>query len=366
MSVVAAPVRTVRAAGGGASHAINYVTREGKYTGEHEPAAAVFTWGVTSRELAAEEMEMLAARSRREEPLAHLVLSWRTGEHPTADQAKEAAEIAMRHLGLEGCQAGAALHRDTDNDHLHLVVNTVGRTGPARSLWQSDNKLYAATREIEREQGWELSPERDLVGRTRYNERPAKNYETWAGRPSLERDQAVAAVREALERPDASWRDIHDALRANDLRYVKSPYGGRVERQDEPGTGAGAKATLGLSHRELENRLGKYHPDFIGERSFESRARSATLAVLSERAAEGRSWERVHELMTDHGLDYARHGGGARLVDRQSGDTMKSRGRRPALAPWRNGKELRPDDRRRDGRARSAGPRSRALRREHR
>ena len=131
------------------------------------------------------------------------------------------------------------------------------------------------------------------------------------------RARGVGAARCVLARHSRRLAGQRPALR-------QVAIGGRVERQDEPGTGAGAKATLGLSHRELENRLGKYHPDFIGERSFEDRARSATLAVLSERAAEGRSWERVHELMTDHGLDYARHGGGARLVDRQSGDTMKA------------------------------------------
>ncbi|MDH2910092.1 MAG: AAA family ATPase, partial [Candidatus Eremiobacteraeota bacterium] len=99
--------------------------------------------------------------------------------------------------------------------------------------------------------------------------------------------------------------------------------GGRIERIDTPGSGAGAKRVLGLSHRDLEARLGAYHPDYIGGRAFAARVHSATLAVLAART-EGGSWEQVHGIMADHGLRYERYGGGARISDEKSNATMKA------------------------------------------
>ena len=52
-----------------------------------------------------QEMIALAtAAVRSKDPIDHYVLSWQEGETPTVEQAREAVQITMKHLGLEGHQ----------------------------------------------------------------------------------------------------------------------------------------------------------------------------------------------------------------------------------------------------------------------
>jgi hypothetical protein len=55
----------------------------------------------------------------------HWLLSWRQGEHPGAAQSDEAVRIFLDELGLADHQWIYALHRNTDNSHLHLAINRV-------------------------------------------------------------------------------------------------------------------------------------------------------------------------------------------------------------------------------------------------
>ena len=61
----------------------------------------------------------------RGNPVYHVAITWQEGEHPTRTQAEHACEHVMKALGFHECQALWALHRDTGNDHVHLVVNRI-------------------------------------------------------------------------------------------------------------------------------------------------------------------------------------------------------------------------------------------------
>lgn len=77
-----------------------------------------------------QEMIALAtAAVRSKDPIDHYVLSWQEGETPTIEQAREAVQMTMKHLGLEGHQVIWGLHADTDNAHIHIEVN---RVNPSR------------------------------------------------------------------------------------------------------------------------------------------------------------------------------------------------------------------------------------------
>ncbi len=75
--------------------------------------------------------EARRCRSRgrlRGNPVYHVAINWMEGEHPTPRQAERASQHVMDALGFGECQAVWAIHRDTDNDHVHLVVNRVHPT----------------------------------------------------------------------------------------------------------------------------------------------------------------------------------------------------------------------------------------------
>lgn len=61
----------------------------------------------------------------RGNPVYHVAINWREGEHPTVRQAEHASRRVMQALGFGECQAVWSIHRDTDNDHVHLVINRV-------------------------------------------------------------------------------------------------------------------------------------------------------------------------------------------------------------------------------------------------
>ena len=77
-------------------------------------------------DLQSQQIEMIALSTtavRSKDPIDHYVLSWQEGETPTIEQAREAVQMTMKHLGLEGHQVIWGLHDDTDNMHVHIDVN---------------------------------------------------------------------------------------------------------------------------------------------------------------------------------------------------------------------------------------------------
>jgi hypothetical protein len=61
----------------------------------------------------------------RGNPVYHVALNWQEGEHPTAAQVERSCQQVMKALGFGECQAVWSIHRETDNDHVHLVINRV-------------------------------------------------------------------------------------------------------------------------------------------------------------------------------------------------------------------------------------------------
>ena len=102
------------------------------------------------------EMVGLAAASvRSKDPISHYVFSWEDGAIPTPEQVDEAVEIFLRELGLEEHQAIYGLHRDTDNAHIHVVVNRVHpETELAKDIRFEIDLRHRAIAHIERAQGW--------------------------------------------------------------------------------------------------------------------------------------------------------------------------------------------------------------------
>ena len=221
------------------------------------------------------EMEGLSYENvRSKNPALHFILSWRSDESPTNEQADEAVEIAIKELNLEGCQTLWALQKDTENLHVHVVVNRISpetfkAIRPAKG-W-TKKALERAARKIEFAQGWEIEQsgryivdssgnvheKGDVKVRDLSDEKlsqKARDIESHTGAESVERiaKRELLPILESAE----SWEELHSSL---------SEHGVKLERR---GKGAvlnfcGTMLKLSSVSRrcsltQLEHKLGTF------------------------------------------------------------------------------------------------------------
>jgi len=246
------------------------------------------------RRWAAALMNATAARSvrLRKNPVYHLSLSWPEGEHPSGQQGAQAVDHVMTSLGMQDCEAFWALHRDTDHDHLHLIVNTIHpqlgkKVGPPRFDYAI---LHKACREIEILQGWSHDPGAWVVVEPKPGQiailprKVAQQLGLWteadARRPAISRAAAAAEHRlgsdsfqtwvadrpatdlqHVLSRPGVQWADAHAVLARHGVSLQAKGSGMIACTRLDDGRVLTAKASqLGrwASKAELEKVLGPY------------------------------------------------------------------------------------------------------------
>jgi len=338
--------------------AIDYIVREGpEHERDHAPPLAVWSANLASLETSALEMEATASQSRAKEPLYHLIVSWAEGERPTYEQARAALDTQIEHLGFEGLQYVAALQNDGVGglSHVHAVFNRVDPiTHVARDVWQDRDKMRAASREAELEQGWRVV---DVAKRSELSH-GARDVEYYQNRRSFERqvrEDVGPALRETVGRDGASWADVHRVCREHGVRYEEVRRGrdgtsrdgaSRDGRESEhvvggricgsqPGNYARAR-DLGpdLTHRKLVERIGDFERDREPQtqrqdRSFAERCTAAASDVAALRGRDGKSregeagWREAHAAFERHGVIYEPYRTGARLSDLDSPQTAK-------------------------------------------
>ena len=218
------------------------------------------------------EMVALAQDAvRSSDPVNHYILSWREGEVPLPTQVEQAVTLFLDELGLKDHQAAYGLHSDTDNLHLHIVVNRVHpetlRVLKIHGGFDLE-AVHRAIARIEHAQGW--LPER----RARYhvNERrevvrsPLQQAEPrQPGQSKCDREAHTgyrSAERIAIE--DAApiiasancWDELHAALAERGIRYERAGSGAKVFVGDiaVKASRVARDASLG----QLERRLGSY------------------------------------------------------------------------------------------------------------
>lgn len=234
------------------------------------------------------------------DPVYHLVLSWREEDSPTRKQVADCVEYTLKSLGMEECQAVWAIHRDTDDDHVHIAVNRVHPTkgivvGPPRYDYF---KIDKAMRELEIRHGFsrdngpfvtldtdkgpkivrmsrkeraekgllrrggddnDLEPAPALTQAARAAERNqgAESFQSWA------RGEPAKALKEALESPDASWQGLHEAAARFGMTIQTKGTGMVVTTEAENGRILAcplSKLDRNLTRMRLEQRLGEFAP----------------------------------------------------------------------------------------------------------
>ena len=229
------------------------------------------TLNIFAPEVAAAEMEALALENTRSaDPVFNCILSWRENEIPAKEQTDEAVEIVLKELGLEGCQTHFALHRNTENLHLHICVNRIDpETYKARDPAHGWTKkaLEKAARKIELAQGWEIersgryvvTESGEILESSRENDRlklsqTARDIEAHTGEKSAERiGQETAAP---IIRGAKTWEELHEKLAERGIMFERKGSGAVLHVGETVIKASQAGRDISLS--KLEKRLGEY------------------------------------------------------------------------------------------------------------
>jgi hypothetical protein len=185
-----------------------------------------------SLETAPVEMAATAMANRRcEEPVFHYILSWQEDENPDPDIIFSCVADTQKALGLEGNQYVAAIHRDTDNVHVHIATNRVcPRTFKAATLSFSKERLQRCCRQLELKHGfrhdngsWKVDEKGHVVrAKKRMKALPegAARLEHFADTESLTtyaRQHCFEQIDRLLSGPHFSWGAAHEILCAAGL-----------------------------------------------------------------------------------------------------------------------------------------------------
>jgi hypothetical protein len=278
-----------------------------------------------------QKAEMLALSQeavRSRDTVNHYVMSWQAGEQPSHQQIDEAVDLFLDELGLNHHQTVYGLHADTDNLHLHLVIN---RVHPDTLKVVKPNKgfdieaAHKAIARIEHAQGWRREPhgryqvlENGELGREhidtaldagrkqRQPDQITRDREQRTGEKSAQRiaiEDGAALIKSASD-----WQTLHRKLAKKGMRYEKKGSGAMLfvgEVATKP-----SSVDRAASLPQLQKRLGEYQapaaelsviarePEpldsgqpgwetFIAHRKAHDAAKNAeTLALRQQQAAE--------------------------------------------------------------------------------
>jgi len=190
---------------------------------------------------------------RTQKPVYHFGLSLYPGEHLTPEQWDRAVDRVLQRLGLARHQALIIAHRDTEKDHVHVVVNRVGPDGRAWSPRRDMVKAREAVRRIEIDHGLVRTGARDLpvpeLSSGAYHQALRTGRQPLADRV---RDQAAAAFAEA-----AGWRDLEERLAARGFRLEAAARGSGLLVGDGSRSASLSRVDRALSGPKLAQRFGE-------------------------------------------------------------------------------------------------------------
>ncbi len=250
----------------------NYIVSPEKENGT-EKCVYSGTRGFLSDKFFAQKAEMIALSEeavRSKDPIEHYVLSWREGERPTPHHIEKAVDILMGEFGMENHQCIYGLHQNTDNFHLHLMLN---RADPLSGRAERINKgfdieaLHRVVARIEHEQGWS----REEHGRYEVSNEGIVR----SGSPEKEKNRKPSRIRDAerktgeksalsiaqdrvptiaLEAKD--WQDFHGKLAEQGMEYRLRGAGAVLLVGETPTKPSDVDRKLGL--KALKKRWGPF------------------------------------------------------------------------------------------------------------
>lgn len=213
-----------------------------------------------------------AVRSR--DTIHHIVLSWPADECPTPEQAAEAVRIYIKHIGFEEHLYGWGLHDDTDNRHVHIVLDRATPEGTVRKINRGFTQIAGAEAIalIEVAQGWR--PEENAMvtvledGTLARSSSQREASDLAPSPPQHVVDQAAHEGNKThiesvqgqvgdLFRTAENWPELHAGLSEHGLRYERKGSGAIIWLNDEEALKASSVSRHAALSR-LEKRLGPF------------------------------------------------------------------------------------------------------------
>ncbi len=219
--------------------------------------------------------------SKVQPPVMHIVASWDQSfvdQHgiPTSDHYREALNDVLKELGAESHQAIAYAHKDTDNYHLHIMLNRVSpRNGQLLKDSNEQKKAQKFAQDYCKKYNLDICPNRELNAKIRAEYARAKGKAAKIKDP-IDREIAMAASGEILDRLEGNKRlsqPEYDARKlardiANDrpetAKQLERNYAKRVKELSQRGTSMRARQAqdiraLSTQHKTRKNALYKEH-----------------------------------------------------------------------------------------------------------
>lgn len=271
------------------SDLLNYATSPLDKAEEKKKCVAIRTHGVKDLQSAALEMNYVASKNTRcKDPAYHIILSWPEHERPKPEDMFDAAEHAIKALGLAEHQYVLAIHDDTDNLHCHISVNRIHPvTYKARHIEWAVKTLQMAARQSEIKHGWShdngiyiveidghgkkhivLNPDHANAVTRKHAHSDLSEEEilpAWHDPESLEswlKTKVAKDLKAALPELD-SWHALHAWLSEKEITLSDSGGGGMRLHATSPETGeivdiAASKGLRALKRGDLEKKWGPF------------------------------------------------------------------------------------------------------------
>lgn len=266
---------------------LNYTTDRQEKLNSQEKCISIRTHGVTDLLTAAIEMNAVSARNTRcKNPAFHFVLTWPEYELPKPDAIFDAAEHAIKSLGLDGHQYVLAVHVNTDNIHCHVAVNRIHpETFKSRNIEWANRTIHLAARQSEIKHGWAhdngiyivrtdernnksifLNPDHDHLNYLPQSVTGHKNIlPAWHDPDSLDswlKSNVAKSLKHALPTL-TDWHALHAWLARYDITLSDTGGGGMRLHATSQESGevvdiAASKGLRILERNELEKRWGKF------------------------------------------------------------------------------------------------------------
>jgi len=225
---------------------------------------------------------------RVQQPVYHFGLSLPQGEHLDEDRWRAAVERVLDKLGLAGHQAVLVSHRDTPQEHVHVVVNRVGEDGRVWNPRRDMSKAHPEIRRIEIDYGLQRLGGQDLKdpqpSQGAYQEARRTGRAPLAERVRLDAGPLLARA--------ASWSELEEGLAELGYRIEPAARGAGLVITDGQRRASLSHVERSLSGPALARRFGETfrahrerHPDPPAVRTAGPRGQPLPGATLGERAA---------------------------------------------------------------------------------
>lgn len=198
-------------------------------------------------------IQKMNTRAKSDKTL-HLVMSFPSGEKPSSEILKKCEEQVVKELGMNDYQRISVVHGDTDNLHVHIVINKIHpKTHNINEPYQSYKKLAQASVECEERFGLR----RDNHEFVRANvENRIEKIEIHKGEEAL--CSAIRTLGSRLSKAQ-SWKEFHEICSEN--KYgVKIRANGLVFFDYQGNHVKASTVDRIFSKKKLEDKLGEFVP----------------------------------------------------------------------------------------------------------